>query len=308
MSESNRYRLAYVAESSYGVTPANPVAKIITTTGASLSRSKSTVQSNDIRADAQVAAIPQVSVSLSGETPIEFRSAAYNTLIAAALRCAPGTTLTNGILTPSFTLEEAFTDVGQFRLWKGMRVGSMSLSASVGAIVTGSFGWMGLTETDDETGLVIGSGSRTAASTNTPWNATANVASVTIGGVQTTVCVQSFDLSINNNLRDQLCIGSENPVATPYGTMAITGNLKGIFDAWDELYDTFKAHTPIALAFSFVGAEGDTTTITLPNTYLTTGTVNPGGVNSDVAESYGFQAVPNQAGTSIQIVYAAATS
>lgn len=306
MSEANRYQLAYVAEVAAGTTPTNPVLQLIPTTGANFGYNKSTVSSNNLRADAQVDNVPVVAAALSGDVQVEYQSEAYNDFIAAAIRSTVSASMTNGVETPSFSLEEVFTDVGQYRLWAGMRVNTLALSATVQSIVTGSFGFIGTSHTvaDSDSGY-LGTGSRTALLGNESWNAAANIGTLLVDGGDPGLCFQQIDLNINNNIRDNYCLGTTETSANPYGEMEITGTLRSFFKDWDDLYAAMLAHSDVSLEFTFTGAEGDTTRILLPRIKLLTDAVAPTGKNTDVEESVTFQALPNGAGVSIQVDYTA---
>lgn len=307
MAESNRGRLAYIAEATVGVTPTDPALEIMRFTTHSLAYAKQTTASSEIRDDALISSIPVVSANVGGDINVEYSSASFNELIAAAIRDIESTSMTNGLEIPSFSIEESILDVVQYRIFRGMRVNTWSMTGNVGSIVTGAFGFMGRTEetASADTGW-LGAGSRVDPNTNEPWNATSNVGTILVDDTDVGACFQGFDLNLTNNIRDRYCLGAVTPGGTPYGTMEVTGNLRDVFSAWDDLYDAMKAHADVKLVFDFTGAEGDLTKVTLPRVKLISGTVQPQGLNADYQQNIGYQALPDAGGIMIQVDYTAA--
>jgi hypothetical protein len=88
MADSNRLRLAYVEETTLGVTPASPQMRTIRATGESLNHDIQTTESKEIRSDRQTADLMQVGAVNSGALNFELSFPAARTWLADFLRYA----------------------------------------------------------------------------------------------------------------------------------------------------------------------------------------------------------------------------
>jgi hypothetical protein len=86
MSDTNRVRVAYVEETSYGVTPGTPTLQILRLTKESLKQDTSTVTSQEIRSDRQTSDVIRVDVGASGDIEGELSYNAYNDFIRYAVQ------------------------------------------------------------------------------------------------------------------------------------------------------------------------------------------------------------------------------
>lgn len=198
----------------------------------------------------------------------------------------PGTL--SSILKQSFTIETGFTDVGQYFVRKGMRVGGFKLSVKSGEIVTGSFSFMGK-DTTLYTATVLGSSPYTAlASTATePLNATVNVGSVKKNGTAMAVSIASIEMDGSASLREQMAVGSKFPVGIAYGRMSVTGKMEAYFET-TEMYSHFLNHDTISMSFTFTDTEGNSYVFAMPALKITSDPIAPGGIDQDVMESLDF--------------------
>lgn len=85
MANGSRHSMAYVAEASYGVTPATPAFKSLRHTSTSLALSKETLESEELRQDRQVADVRHGAFQVGGDMGIELSYGAYDDLLQAAL-------------------------------------------------------------------------------------------------------------------------------------------------------------------------------------------------------------------------------
>lgn len=122
MGSSNRTRVAYVAESKWGVTPATPTLTTVRRTGGSLKSPTETVTSNEIRSDRNRATVQRVGVSANGSMEFELSYGSHDDLLAAAFASAWTTAINFSdsvqitALTGTIAATEAFTNafVGQW--------------------------------------------------------------------------------------------------------------------------------------------------------------------------------------------------
>lgn len=86
MSDANRVGLAYVVESTYGVTPSGPpTLKNVRYTGESLKQDTETKTSLEIRSDRQVSDLIRTNLSTSGDVNVELSYAAFDDWLEWAL-------------------------------------------------------------------------------------------------------------------------------------------------------------------------------------------------------------------------------
>lgn len=83
--DANRTQLSYVAESTFGETPATPAFKILRITGEDFKYNKATVVSDEINATRQIADLAKVNSNAAGGFNFELSAGAFSELIAAAL-------------------------------------------------------------------------------------------------------------------------------------------------------------------------------------------------------------------------------
>lgn len=198
-----------------------------------------------------------------------------------------GKNVKNGIVKRSFSIEQAFTDVNQFFLFRGQRVGTMSLDISSGAIVTGSFGFQGLTSTRADTTFATGT---TASTTTQVVNATANVGSLVEAGVPLVTGIQSISLNLDNALRNQMAVGNKFPIGVGYGRQTVSGSITAYFED-GALYDKFLNHSTSSLSFNVSDGNGQSMRIELPRVYFASASPTLAGIDQDVVMNLEFTAV-----------------
>lgn len=208
---------------------------------------------------------------------------------AAAGKGVKAKTIKNGVVKRSFAVEQAYLDIGNYFLYTGQRVGSMSLEAAAGQIVTGSFGFMGSTATS---GTSTFAGTPSAATTSQILNATTNVGAVLESSTFTplTTGIQGFSLNLDNTLRAQMAVGARYPKNIGAGRQVITGSINAYF--YDlTMYQKFLDHTATSLVLSFADGVGGGIRIQLPKVYFTADAHSLGGIDQDVMEQIEFAAV-----------------
>lgn len=196
----------------------------------------------------------------------------------------------NAIVKQSFTVETGFTDVAQFFIMKGLRVGGMSMSIAAGEIGTVSYSLMGKDTTTRTSTLLGASPYKALGSLATePMNATTNVGEIRKNGTALSVAVKSIELEGDANLRPQTGVSSKYPLGIGYGSMALTGTMECYFETL-EMYDHFRLHETVSLAFDFKDADTNVYTFTIPAVKFTADPIAPGGINQDIMESIEFAA------------------
>lgn len=310
-SDSNSVVLRYVPEVTYNVTPVDDTGwKTVRYVSETNTASAETTTSNEIRQDRARSDMPKVNTAVTGGFNFEFSANSFDDFIEAVLGgtwAQDGVNLWDiveqGTKYRSFTFEKEYGDLAtvEYLQIKGMRVGTFSLSLAFGSIVTGTIGLAGADATTAQVSLV-GAGSVSPATTTEVMNASSDVGSIKVDGVETTMCLTGLDLNIENNLRAINCIGRDTPKDQKWGTCDITGSATIHLD--NEAFDMYKA----ALANNEASIEYTITDGTnsvmffLPRVKLSGEAPQSGGLNQDVTVTVNFTALQDDAeGTPIRV-------
>ena len=201
-----------------------------------------------------------------------------------------GQYISNGTTRKSFQIEKLFSDLSplQYQRFSGMRVGSMDLNIAPGAIINGSFSFQGKE-------LVSGSssaGSQTAAvSTDDVMSAVDNITDIRIDGdgiADVAACFTNVQFTVENNLRDQPCIGSLALGGIGIGRTNVSGTIEAYFRD-RSLFDKYLNFTTTSVSFRATLA-GDSYVFDFPAVKFTSGEVVAGGNDQDVLVSMEFEA------------------
>lgn len=85
MANGSRHSMAYIAEATYGVTPASPAFKTLRHTATSLALSKETLESEELRADRQTADMRHGAYQVGGDLSFELSYGAYDDFLQAVM-------------------------------------------------------------------------------------------------------------------------------------------------------------------------------------------------------------------------------
>jgi hypothetical protein len=206
---------------------------------------------------------------------------------AATIR---GSFLKNGTTELPFSIERFHDDKTQYFGFKGMVVNSMSITAAAASILTGSFDFLGKNATRGSSSI---GATYTAAPTNDVMNAVSNVGSIMEGSTLTAlsgIFIQELNFTLNNNVRGLQAIGTLGNSDLGVGNVECTGALNVYFQNGD-LYDKYIAGTESGMSFKVEDSSGNAYIFTFPRVKFMTDAVNVGGLNTDVMENLGWQAL-----------------
>jgi hypothetical protein len=277
-------RNAYVAEATYGETPANPVFQVFNPTSISIGLEKETFQSETIRSDRQLNDFRHGVRQVSGDIGIEFRDASWDDLLQAVMMGTWSTdVLKAGTTRRSFTIERFFSDIGRYRRGKGCEANAFTLDCPASGIVTGTFSFIGMDDT--------GSGTAITGSTYTA-DPNENVmdslsGSITVGGSAVT-CITSIKLTLENGIENLPVVGETTRIRGAAGRSIVTGELTAFYQD-DTLLDAFEDETEVAIVFTLTDSVA-TYTFTLPKVKFTGGKPEVGG-EREVSITMPFQAI-----------------
>lgn len=241
--------------------------------------------------------INTIADNLLGVTPVPgvVAAGAKVTMQASMLRNPNGVaggTRNHEVITPqSVTVETGFLDINQFFLHDGLRAGTFSLSIASGSIVTGTIGLQGKETKRSVTEKLTNAGIYTvlAAPTNQVMNATTNVGTVQLNGVDLITAIQSIEFSGEASLRNQAAVGSKFPQGIGTGRFNLTGTLVAYF-ANADLFTAFLDHDTVSLSFDFTDLDSNVVSYTFPALKFTADPISPQGIDQDVLENLEFMA------------------
>lgn len=200
------------------------------------------------------------------------------------------TRLTNGTAaTRFFTLENEFSDVGQFFAYRGMSPSKLALKFASGAIVDGSIDFMGKDGLRAAvTSYPTGVGSAIASTNNGLMNAVFGVGNILVDGAALSgTFVKSLDFEVDAKLRAQDGIGVLGAAGLGTGTFDIKGTLE-VYLNDGSLYDKALADTPISLEWTVQDALGNGYAFQLQRAKLSVPKANSGAIDQDVMLSIPF--------------------
>ena len=183
---------------------------------------------------------------------------------------ATGKSLKAGSNMKFFSIEEAYTDISQFLLYKGCVINTLDLGIKPGGIVTSNFGFIG--QTMGAPAGTTAASSVTAAPTNAPLDSFTGT--VMEGGVASSI-ITSIELKVNNNRSGSGVVGSAVTPAVFEGQSEVNGTVTFLFQDAVQ-YNKFVNETASSLDIVLNDANGtDFHHVYLPNVKYTGGEINP---------------------------------
>ena len=294
-AQGSRVQVAYVVESSFGVTPATPQTQLIDFVNFNGNLNAPSIVSNSIRSDRQIADSRRGNVSTEGSLEVELCPGSYDSFMEAVLQ---GTWTANeleiGTTQRSYAIEQGFTDIAQYRVFNGSVFTSFSLEVTPNGLVTGSFGFMGSNTTDFSATSI--DTTPTAVPVKPRFfheGGTFKEGGVTVG------YLSSITLDLNNNATANSALGVNGVRSITSGRANVSGKVTALFEDV-TLYNKFRSNTDSAIEFTLV-AGAESLTFLLPKVKYTAGTIP---MNSDgpISVELDFQAVYDTVeGTTLKI-------
>ena len=287
--------LRYVKESSFGVTPANPNTIALRHTSCSLVMSKDSFRSNELRSDAQISDFRHGNKQVSGDIGIELSYGEYDEFLAAAVR---GTWADNvlkaGVTVPTFTFEREFSDIGQYQVFTGCAVNSLSLEIQNNSMTTGTIGIIGKGASFGGSAL---DATPTASQTNSPLDGFHGALKE---GNATISVITGINLSIENGIEAANVIGSDEAAQLVPARINVTGTVSAYFQNL-SLLNKFINETVSSLEITLGDGGPGSYVIKLPRIKYSGGD-NPADGEGPIMLNMPFQALLHaSSGTNIQI-------
>lgn len=230
--QGSRSGLSYIAEATYGTTPASPAMTLIPYTTHSLNLAKERVQGNDIQPDRMARVDRHGNRSVAGDIVVDMRKGDYDAFLESVFMSSWSTNaLKVGDNLKSFSILDSAEDTGltnQFRLFTGMSASSLSVSIAPNQMVTGTFGFVGKNMTVSG----VRTGTSTAGAITKPFDAYSGTIKIAdTGGVLASIAtVTGVDFSINNGFNPTYVVGSDTTPQLEYGLATVEGTITAYFE------------------------------------------------------------------------------
>ena len=229
-SQGSRAGLSYVAETVFGTTPSTPSLIQLPYTTHTLNLTKERVTGNDIQPDRMPRTDRHGNRTAAGDITVDLRKGDYDALLESAFFNAFSTNVLKVGTTPKFfSIEDAATDITQFRLFTGMSVSSLAVSIRPNQMVTGTFSMVGKNMAISGTSV---DAVKTASSGNQPFDAYSGALSIgdAGGSLSAAAIVTGIDFTINNALAPTFVVGSATTPQLEYGMATIEGTITAYFE------------------------------------------------------------------------------
>lgn len=229
-SSGSRAGLSYVAESTFGTTPGTPSLIQLPYTTHSLDLTKERVTGTDIQPDRMQRVDRHGNRSVAGDIVADLRKGDYDAFLESAFFNTFSTNVLKIGTTPKFfSIEDAATDITQFRLFTGMAVSSLAVSIRPNQMVTGTFSMVGKDMTISGTSV---DATKTAASGNAPFDAYSGALSIgnAGGSLSSSAIVTGIDFTLNNALAPTFVVGSASTPQLEYGMATVEGTITAYFE------------------------------------------------------------------------------
>ena len=189
----------------------------------------------------------------------------------------------NGTTFSAFTIQKQYVDLSNtYAIYRGAAPSGFTITVAPDQIVTGSFSFLATKETSGTSDLAS---STTAATTTQPWNGITNV--VYVYDDLTVLPVTAFNMTLNNNLRPRLQVGTLGAISLGSGTVDVTGGFSGYFTDTTQIAK-FLADTVSAISIVFKDAAGKYYVFDMPSVKYSAGRRVATGINTDVIQEMSF--------------------
>lgn len=284
-------RLAIITEVTPGTTPATPEFTIMRCTGENIDVVRKIVFSSELNGRRGQKHHAVAAKMAAGGFNFEFHDATFEALLESVMRNAWNTDALVDANTPKAFTVEATYETGTTDTFKrivGAEVASMTLNLRAAEILTGSVAFMGRDSYFDD--AIVGSATYVAGNTE-PIMVGADFAALALDGLDLAQLV-SLDMTINNNMRERMVLGSLGPADLAAGTLEVTGSLTAFLSAsaFDTL-EAFMAGTATGIAFELGTVDTKITGFDIPNVILSDLKVMSETAEGDVMVSANWRAL-----------------
>jgi hypothetical protein len=225
-------------------------------------------------------------ITLDASTPIE----APGIVTGVAGYKVSQSIISNGTTKKYHTLEYGLTDISEYMAFRGMRANTMDLNIDVGAIITGSFGFVGLGHSSVTASTLPGS--PIDSQTLDPLSAVTDVGTIYEAGTDLLAngsFIKSVKLNVNNNLRGQKAVAVYGNAGIGDGELALSGQLE-VYMADAAYYRKWINGTNTKFTLGMADADGNGYLYDFGKVTFRDVGFNPGGTADDVMLTLPFDA------------------
>lgn len=221
-AQGSRSSLAYKVETTFGATPVGNFTNLPVKTH-SLDLTKDRLQGQDIQADRMPRVSRHGNRNAAGSIEVDLRKGNYDDLLEAAMLSSFDSSNQMSVgTTPKFlSIEDAMNDIGQYRLFTGMSVGTASFSIAPNQMVETSFEMVGKD-------MTIGTSPKTidASTINSPFDSyNGAIYEAGVGSGDLVNVITSISFSIANSFAPTFVVGSDTTPQLEYGRSIIEGTM-----------------------------------------------------------------------------------
>lgn len=258
-STGARTKLTYIAEAAYGTTPGTPTFVEVPRTGGTINLQKESFQSADIRSDRMISDMRHGFKSSALPLAVELRHTEYDAFLESLMYDAWNLdVLKVGTTEKSFSMEQQYLDVTQYALATGMIVNAFSCSITPGALVTGTFDFVGKNMSySGATSATV----ETAAGSSQPFDSVSGT--INEGGSAIAI-ITGLDFSVENNIEPAKVIGSDVAAEQIEGSCNVTGTVTAYFES-ATLVNKFINETGSSLDVTLSDPSANTLKFDFPN-------------------------------------------
>lgn len=227
MATGSRYSCYYVKEDVSNTTPASAKFTPFRVTSSGLDINIATLESEELRDDAETADFRLGARSVEGTVTGEMSFGTFDDLIAAALRGEwQDNVLKGGIVRQSFTFVDYNADLpsGKYTIYRGCEVNSMTFSLSAENMTTVEFGIVGRSMEIAES-LPAGASIK-ARTTSSPMD---GFSGRLLEGGQEISVITEIGLTVENDITPRFVVGSKFSIEPSAGRRAVTGTANVYF-------------------------------------------------------------------------------
>lgn len=259
-AQGSRSALRYIAENTFGTTPASPTFAELPIKTHSLNLSKERLEGNDIQADR----IPRVdrhgNRSVSGSIEVDLRKGDFDEFLESAFLSTFDTNdqMTIGTTPKFLSIEDAALDISEFRQFTGCTVTTASFNIAPNQMVNTTFEIVGQDMAQAATTASTG-GTPTAITENEPFDSYNG--NIFEGGIATSDqlgIVTSLEFSITNSFAPTFAIGSDITPQLEYGRAVIEGTMS-VYYTDEALINKFLNETETELQIELDDTSGSNT-------------------------------------------------
>ena len=268
IATGSKHSLHYVAESTYGTTPATPVFLPMCITGVSTGLTRDAIESGCLSADRQLKDVRNGNKQVGGSIDSELIYGEADTWLEAALM---GTWTANvlkaGVTRRSFTVERGFNglDVPEYHRPTGLELTGFDISLAPNSLATITYNTLAQS-------LVIGTAIVAGATyspmtTNVPFDSFTGT--ITEGGSAIAVVTQ-IDMSLDNGMEPAFVLFNDETIRPSDSKSRLTGTLTAYYES-KELYEKFVNGANSAIVFAMIDPDGNQYEFNIPNVKYTGG-------------------------------------